>query len=384
MANTLTGLIPDFYKSFQIVSRELVGFIPAVTLDADAARAAVGQNITDYKTRSASAVDIVPGMEVPDAGDQTVDPAQFTITKSRMVPIRWTGEEERALAAGHTASAIRVKQIAQAMRTLTNEIEADVAGLYTKASRAYGTPAQVPFGTAGDYSDAAQVLKILQDNGAPQSEMSLVLNTAAGANIRGKQADADKVGTTNILRQGVLDNRHGFMLRESAQVATHTAGTAAATATTNAAGYAVGAKTITLASAGTGTLVAGDVITFAGDANKYVVASGDADVSNGGTITLAAPGLRKALPASATAITVVAGGPRMLAFPRSALVLATRLPSLPASGDKAVDRMTVTDPVSGISFEVAMYPGFRQMTWTIGAAWGVYAANPEHVAVLIG
>lgn len=383
MANTLTGLIPDFYKSFQIVSRELVGFIPAVTLDPDAARAAVGQQIKDYKTRTAAAVDIVPGMEVPDAGDQTVDPAQFTITKSRMVQIRWTGEEERALAAGHTASAIRVKQIAQAMRTLTNEMEADLAGLYTRASRAYGTPGTTPFGTAGDYSDAAQVLKILQDNGAPQSEMSLVLNTAAGANIRGKQADADKVGTANILRQGVLDDRHGFMLRESAQVRTHTKGTASG-ATTNAAGYAVGATTITLAAAGTGTIVAGDVITFAGDVNKYIVAAGDTNVADGGTITLAAPGLMQAIPAAATAITVVNGGPRMLAFPRSALVLATRLPSLPADGDKAVDRMTVTDPVSGISFEVAMYPGFRQMNWTIGAAWGVYAANPEHVACLLG
>ena len=383
MPNTLTGLIPDFYKSFQIVSRELVGFIPAVTLDPDSARAAVGQPIIDYKTRSASAVDIVAGMEVPDAGDQTVDPAQFTITKSRMVPIRWTGEEERAMATGHTASAIRVKQIAQAMRTLTNEIETDVAGLYTRASRAYGTPGTVPFGTAGDYSDAAQVLKVLQDNGAPQTEMSLVLNTAAGANIRGKQADVDKVGTANILRQGVLDDRHGFMLRESAKVATHTKGTGAS-ATTNNAGYAVGATVITLASAGTGTIVAGDVITFAGDANKYIVASGDTNVADGGTITLAAPGLMQAIAASATAITVVNGGPRMLAFPRSALVLATRLPSLPSNGDKAVDRMTVTDPVSGISFEVAMYPGFRQMTWTIGAAWGVYAANPEHVATLLG
>ncbi len=383
MANTLTGLIPDFYKSFQIVSRELVGFIPAVTLDPDSARAAVGQNITDFKTRAAAAVDIVPGMEVPDAGDQTVDPAQFTITKSRMVQIRWTGEEERALSQGHTASAIRVKQIAQAMRTLTNEMEADVAGLYTRASRAYGTPGTTPFGTAGDYSDAAQVLKIMQDNGAPLSEMSLVLNTAAGANIRGKQADVDKVGTANILRQGVLDDRHGFMLRESAQVKTHTKGTASG-ATTNAAGYAVGARVITLAAAGTGTIVAGDVITFAGDSNKYVVASGDANVADGGTLTLAAPGLMQAIPAAATAITVVGGGPRMLAFPRSALVLATRLPSLPADGDKAVDRTTITDPVSGISFEVAMYPGFRQMNWTIGAAWGVYCANPEHVATLLG
>lgn len=41
MANTLNSLIPTLYESLDIVSRELVGFIPSVALDANAARAAV-------------------------------------------------------------------------------------------------------------------------------------------------------------------------------------------------------------------------------------------------------------------------------------------------------------------------------------------------------
>lgn len=37
MANSLTALIPSLYESLDIVSRELVGYIPSVALDAGAA-----------------------------------------------------------------------------------------------------------------------------------------------------------------------------------------------------------------------------------------------------------------------------------------------------------------------------------------------------------
>lgn len=86
-------------------------------------------------------------------------------------------------------------------------------------------------------------------------------------------------------------------------VVAHTNGTASG-ATTDATGYAVGATSITLASAGTGTILAGDVVKFDGDPdNEYTVSVGDTDVSDGGSLTLAS-GLVQAIPSSATGITV--------------------------------------------------------------------------------
>jgi len=381
MANTLTDLIPDLYKGLDVVSRELVGFIPAVTLDPDVSRAAVGQSVRSYVTPAASATDITVGVTPPDDGDQSIGNVPITITKSRRVPIRWNGEEERGVGAG--VNTIRSQQIQQALRTLTNEIEADLAALHVHASRAYGTAGTTPFGTSGDYSDASNMFKILSDNGAPLTDRHLVLDTSAGANLRGKQAASNQAGTDSILRQGVLLDINGMAIRESAQIAMPTAGTAAG-ATTDAAGYAKGATVITLATAGTGAILAGDVITFAGDTNQYVVASGDADVSGGGTITLQETGLRQALPASATAITVVATASRSMAFTRNSIVLAQRLPALPAAGDSAVDRATITDPRSGLSFEIAQYAQYRQMQWEISAAWGVKVIKPEHTALLLG
>lgn len=384
-ANTLTNLIPDVYSALDVVSRELVGIIPAVTRDPSTERAAVNQTVRSFVAPAAAAGDITPGVTPPDDGDQTIGNVSLTITKARRVPIRWNGEQTLGVNnGGPGVQAIKRNQIAQAIRTLVNEMEADLAALYVNASRQYGAGGTVPFGTAGDYTDASFARKILVDNGAPTSDLQLVVNTGAGANLRGKQGGkANEAGTDIILRQGVLLDVHGFAIRESAQIKTHTKGTGAS-ATTNAAGYAVGATTITLASAGTGTIVAGDTITFAGDTNKYVVASGDADVSGGGTITLNAPGLMQAIPASATAITVEASGPRSLAFARSAIVLATRAPALPEEGDSAIDRTLITDPVSGITFELAMYAQYRQMQYEISAAWGVKTVKNEHLALLAG
>src|ERR1700752_1509768 len=133
MANTLTGLIPDLSEALDVVSRELVGFIPAVSLDTAADRAGVGQQVRVPITPAAAAENITPGQLPPDTGDQTIDNTPITITKSRAVPFRWTGEEQRGVNTGPGYSSIRVQQIAQAFRTLANEVEGDVATTYVRA-----------------------------------------------------------------------------------------------------------------------------------------------------------------------------------------------------------------------------------------------------------
>lgn len=73
-------------------------------------------------------------------------------------------------------------------------------------------------------------------------------------------------------------------------------------AKTNTAGYAVGATQITLSALTSGNIIAGDEIKLTGDDTRYPVKTGTA--SSTGTITLAW-GLKKAIAASATDITVV-------------------------------------------------------------------------------
>lgn len=382
--NTLTGLTVAIFTALDVVSRELVGMIPAVTIDGQFTRAAVGQTVTSPVAPAASASDVTPGTTPPNDGDQVIGKIDMTITKSRYVPVRWTGEEERGLDNnGANQVKLLAQQFEQAFRTLCGEVEADLCALHTSACRAYGTAGTTPFGTAGDFSDASFAAKILKDNGSPQNDMQLVIDTGAGAKMIGLQSRADIAGDTLMQQQGIIVQKAGLKIRESGYINTHTKGTAAG-ATTDAAGYAIGATTITLASAGTGTLVAGDVITFAGDTNKYVLASGDSNVANGGTFVLQSPGLRQAIPAAATAITVSANSVRNMVFSRSAIALATRAPVVPKTGDSAVDSMMVTDPRSGLTFEIRQYNEYRRVRYEVALAWGVGAAAPRHIGLLLG
>jgi hypothetical protein len=380
MANTLTNLIPDLYTALDVVSRELVGMIPGVTRDGTSDRAAVNQSVRVPIAPASTAADITPAVTAPNTGDQTFTNAEIKITKSRAVPFRWNGEETLGVNNNGPGSlSLRQQQIAQAFRTLTNEVETDLTALHEDFSRAYGTAGTTPFSTAGDFTDAANVAKILKDNGAPVTGNRLVLDTTAGVNLIGKQSRTDIAGQGSMLREGVLLDTAGFAISESGQIETQTAGTGTSY-TTDTAGYSVGDTAITLIT-GSGTVLAGDVVTFAGDTNKYIVETG---VSAPGAITLAAPGLRVAIAASATAMTIVGTSTRNMAFAPSAIVLASRLPALPDGGDMADDRMMVTDARSGLSFELSVYRQYRQVHYELALAWGVKVIKPEHTAVLLG
>ena len=197
MANSnLSPLIPTLYNAMDQVSREQTGFIRAVASDMTYDRAAVGQTVMSPVAPSATATDITPAVTPPNDGDQTIGNTTMTITKARRVPFRWNGEERLGVDNnGAQFNVILRDQFLQAMRTLTNEVEADLAANHINASRAYGTSATVPF--ASTLADTAQARKILADNGAPDADMQMVINTAAGANLRtlAQLTKANEAGT---------------------------------------------------------------------------------------------------------------------------------------------------------------------------------------------
>ncbi|MCB1116084.1 MAG: P22 coat - protein 5 family protein [Chlamydiia bacterium] len=381
MANVLTDLAADIYKAADIVGREAVGFIPAVTINGGSEQAAQGDVVRSFYTRQPTVNNTAtPSMTIPEGDGQTVDNKTMQVSQIASVRIPWTGEDIRHVNNGSGFETIYGDQIRQAMRSIVNTIESHVAVVaYQGASRAFGTAGTTPF--ASNFNEIAEVRQILFDNGCPVTDgrLSLVVNSAAGTNLR-QLAQLQKVnesGGTEMLRQGTLLDLQGLMLKESAQNAVHTKGTGASYVTNGT--FAKGDTSIAI-DTGSGTVLAGDVVTVEDDSvNKYVVNT----ALSGGTIALGAPGLRNALGDGKT-VTVGNNYTANVALHQSAVELVMRPLAKPLGGDAAVDDMIVQDPFSGLVFRLSAYKGYNKAMFDITCLYQAKVWKSDFVAVLLG
>jgi hypothetical protein len=377
--NGLDGLIPILYEALQVVARELVGVIPAATRSMTAEAAAVGQTVRVPVTPPSENSEVVPGVD-PSFDGTDLSYRDLVITKrKRAKPIVWTGDEE--IEVGGQLNQILVNQYAQSMRSLTNEIETDLALELVmgalEAGNIYGNAGVIPLN--GGLGDLAQIAKILDDRGAPQTGRQFTSNTAVGAALRSLMhlTNVADAGNDDMLRRGVFSDLLGFAVRQSAGFKPFNPGAGAGYTLNGAA--AAGDTEITV-DGGNGAISKGAIITIAGDTTKYVVAEA---VLSGGTVIKIVGGLKQGA-ADNAAVTLGASFLPSVGFTSDAIVLATRLPAIPKNGDKAIDITTITDTVSGLSFQAAMYPGYLQNLVELRVAWGVKSVNPEFSAVLLG
>jgi hypothetical protein len=297
------------------------------------------------------------------------------------VQIPWTGEDIKHVNNGSGFETIYGDQIKQAIRAIVNAIELMAwQEAYKNASRAYGTAGTTPFGS--NFNEIPQLRKILVDNGCPvdDGQVSLVLDTTAGAALRSlaQLQKANEAGGDVLLRQGTLLNLQNLMLKESGQIGVVTKGTGATYQSNNAAGYTAGSSSIAV-DTGSGTVLAGDIVTFTGDTNKYVVNTALA----AGSLAIGTPGLRAAL-ADNVAMTVGNNYTANIALHRAALEVGVRPPAMPMGGDAAVDSLLIADPRSGLAFEVAAYKGYMKAMFEVRCVAGAKAWKPDFIATLLG
>ena len=381
----ISALTNDIYVSADIVGRELNGFIPSVTMNAESSQASKGDTIKAAFTQAASAADIVERMDMQEADNSlTVDSKSLTLNKARRVQIPLGGEDTRQLQNTGQYASVYGDLITQAMRTLANEIEVEIAtALKNGAGTATGTAGTTPFAVGSNESGVEELLtarRFLVDQGMPTNDVAAVLNTTAGANIRSnlKLLDHSFSNSGSLREQGILIPIAGINLRESGNISAHTSSGASSYAI-NAA-EAAGQTTLTV-DGGSTDHVAGDVITIAADTSGagYVINAHTSDTE----IVINSPGLLDGA-LDGNAITTAATYLPNFVFHRNAVELAMRAPAMPLGGDMASESITVQDPHSGLVFQVSTYRGYHKSLIEVTAVFGVKVWKGEFVHTILG
>lgn len=386
MANTITSLLRDAYSAVETVSRENLGIISAVTRNVAAESAAKGTTVRNPVAPKNAYYAITPSMTPLAAADMTYTNRTVSLDNLEGYKFSFATEEEMGLKASGPFQTLWQQNIAQGYRTLTTRVSAALTALYYNSSRAFGTAGTTPFAT--DLSALSAMKVILDKNGAPAGDRSVILDYKAAYNL-GKLTqltNVNQAGNGSMLNDGTIQNLFGFNMRLDDNVKAHTAGTQTGEDINGASGT-VGSVAIVYHGGDSGTSLQGDLIGFVGDTSdpaagisKYVQNATIAHDEASGTIALNSPGLIAAA-ADTCEITRYASYRANLALSRDALVLAARAP---IGGDSAVDESFITDSVTGLTFRLAKYAGHHIVNYEMSVLYGVGLGNPEHMAILVG
>lgn len=375
----LNELIPIIYKSFDKVNRGMPGMISSVYRDSSAEGVAIGQEIKFPVTSSKTPRDVVPGQNIPSYEGDAVGNRTLKITKQRATDIKWTGNELKSMMT--LKQPILQDEFAQCMETLMSEVEKDMCltavsgGL--EGGHVIGTAGTSPFASNLNY--LTETYKTLQDAKAPLTDLHYVLNTEASMNLRNlTQLQKLNESGGSLLRDSEIGRLFKFNLAESNELVKHTKGAGSGYLVNNASGVPAGSKVVPV-DTGSGVLKAGDIVTFSGGTEKYVVAK---QLEGAGNLELTT-GLLRQVDDNAT-ITSENDYTPCIAFDRNALWLATRTIPNPDGGDSADDMQIVTDPVSGLSFMVSYYKEYHQERIEFALAWGTGIIKPSNIVTLLG
>jgi len=277
----------------------------------------------------------------------------------------------------------------EAVRALANQFNSDLLACYTGIYGYAGTAGTNPFASTVD--PVADVVGVLRDQLCPKQGRILVIGGVEDTAAR-KLAEfksAQNAGDTSLFRDGTLGRLQGLLIGYDGSRPTHTAGTITTGLIAKAAtAVLAGVKSFlvtTAASTGACALLVGDIIEIAGHSAPYVVTAACTQASAASDATLAVePGLRTAL-AGSEAITVksthkvnIACHPQ--AFGAVVRVLDDNIEGAPTLGKK----MSMTDPVSGLSLTLAYMPGDELNQWMLSIFYGCALVRPEFAARLAG
>tara|TARA_R100001460_G_scaffold27881_11_gene55953 strand:+ start:1598 stop:2725 length:1128 start_codon:yes stop_codon:yes gene_type:complete len=375
MANNLTNVIEQLLARGLLALREQAITPQLVNREYETTPGTQGSTIDVPIPSAVTVADVAPGATPPSTADQTPGTVAIALDRWKEAAFHLNDKEMTEISerAGYLPMVA-----SEAIRALANEVDTYVLGLTSKFFGNAGTAGTTPF--ASTVGALTGVRKELNNQLAPMDNRFLVMNPDAEANALGLRAFHDAsfgVGAQAIM-DGQITQRMGFNMVMNQNVQTHTAGTGSSYLVNNGSGLAVGAKTAAV-DGGSGTVLTGDLIKFAGHDQSYVVTSATA----GGTVTEInfEPGLVATVADNAT-VTITGTHVLNAAFHRDAIALVSK----PLSGSSHPGSVfeTAVDPVSGLALRLEVSREHKRDRFSYDILYGAEVIRRELGARMLG
>jgi hypothetical protein len=379
VANTLDNVIPQLLAQGLLALREMAVMPLLVNREYETMAGPVGSSIDVPLPSTVTVQTVSPAATPPSTADQEPGTVAIPLDQWKEAPFYLTDKDMLEVQSG-----VLPMMASEAIRGLANNVDTYLLDLGTKFYGVHGTAGTTPFQTS--IADATQIRKVLNNQLSPMDSRRLVMNADAEAEALELRAFHDAsfgVGGAAIL-EGQITRRLGFEWFMDQNVRTHIAGAAAGYLVNEGSGAAVGIKTVTI-DTGSGAFNVGDIVTFAGHTQTYVITASVGGAS--ATSITFEPGLTTAVANNAA---ITAGGDTggigdhvmNLAFHRDAIAFATR--PLAASNHPASIIQSAVDPVSGLTLRLEVTREHKRDRFSYDILYGANVVRRELGARLLG
>lgn len=374
-SNTLTEVIPKLLAQGMLALRQMAVLPRYVNRGYETIAGEKGSSIDIPIPSAITAVAVSPSYVPPD--DTGVVPTKVSIALDQWWEAPFFLTDKDMLEAMNGTIPM---QASEAVKSLANKID---LLLIAKAEASFpsvsGVAGVTPF--ANDLSEYLEADQALNDYLAPPDNRYVAISSRAKANAMGLRAfqDASYRGDTAGIIKGEIGEKLGAWWFMDQNLPRHTSGTWTNVGTTTGTN-AAGATTVNL-TGGTGSILAGDKVSFAGyPLEEYVVLvpTGTAPTT---AFTLYPPLVTAK---SATEIVTVAASHRMnLMFHRDALALASR-PFAGADPMGLGTYQSAVDPISGLALRLEVSRQHKRTRWSYDILCGVGAPRPQFGGIILG
>jgi hypothetical protein len=383
MASNYSPVLQQFIAGFLKKARAAMLASRVVNRDFDPMPVGKGQTISVTYPTSYVAKPVTPGAAPVAGDDATPSLAPLTLDQWWDVSTNITDKDLAAIQSG-IFDAEKDAMVVALVEKINSSIYSCTDQFYNVA----GTAGTNPFAT--DEQPLLDAIEILDTARTSSANRIAILTAAAKAkalkidNVTRYDARGD--GAAKIT--GVLGNAYGVDLMMDQLVGTHTSTPLSAGAATVNGAQAVGqgstdngrTGTVSIAKAtNAAPLVAGDILTFSGDSQTYVVTAA-VNLAVGNTTVSIAPALTTAKTGGET-VTLTAAHKAMPVMVPEAITFASRLVS---SLEDVGHIAQMADPQTGLAITVEIQRQHYQSKLAVSCQWGVKSFRPEWGVRLLG